>query len=671
MAWEYVDLPETGTYGYSSILDWSVGLTLDPITSTYVSGYDLTLGEGMLNAESDAKSNTTSYGLAVYWYSRNSKITGYDVYANGTRVAGLSTGMDKATMRFAINRETQDAKVVSMSIYRNTMYGNRSTSIYNYSVNDYASRKVLYDLIMGLLPVESTSSNGGGATHISRTTGLLKSLSSNLTSLLIASGAGGGGLLVNNTEYAGADAGGMEGNGTNSANQNSGNAFGQGGDGELASGGGSGLYGGYAGDKSVIPQYLQNYVDKIASFTATAYSGQTAVMLYYSYGSTHFVLSRKYSAALISGSFNSIRRTTSIEFMLLEIGRLNVTYNKVSGETTLSFTGFANPSPMPITYQGTGYNASSSIEYSSAEISLAGGPDIYSFNAERFTTTFSNIIECLTYCADHFRNVELYVNGEEWIGSDSTKSAYEVLPISGGAGSGYIGNSVLSNKKMVGYNVTTSSAVDTKTETTDIFSAIAQPNIPKKNDGWVRIAFLRTLSPDDYSYLQHINELYMKVNENWLKFTSVPANNGSVSPDSGGTFDDRTYICDDFTNFRYTSQGSLHGPAVLALNGIMTIRVTVHPYSTTVTYDDLHYIDINTVWSGADWQSLVINGLSLNYVEAGRLSSYYVGQTPPEQYQSYLQASFNTLTEAIEYIYQHYAVINLYVNNSLWVSVDN
>lgn len=61
---------------------------------------------------------------------------------------------------------------------------------------------------------------------------------------------------------------------------------------------------------------------------------------------------------------------------------------------------------------------------------------------------------------------------------------------SGGAGSGYIGNSLLSNKKMVGYNVPTSSAEATKTESVNVYSAIPETNKPKEGNGYARIRFL-------------------------------------------------------------------------------------------------------------------------------------------------------------------------------------
>lgn len=62
---------------------------------------------------------------------------------------------------------------------------------------------------------------------------------------------------------------------------------------------------------------------------------------------------------------------------------------------------------------------------------------------------------------------------------------------SGGAGSGYIRNSLLSNKKMVGYNVPTSSAENTKTESVNEASADPVSDKPKIGNGFARIKFLR------------------------------------------------------------------------------------------------------------------------------------------------------------------------------------
>lgn len=62
---------------------------------------------------------------------------------------------------------------------------------------------------------------------------------------------------------------------------------------------------------------------------------------------------------------------------------------------------------------------------------------------------------------------------------------------SGGAGSGYIGNALVSNKKMVGYNVPTSSAESTKTESVNEASESPVSGKPKIGNGHARIKLLR------------------------------------------------------------------------------------------------------------------------------------------------------------------------------------
>lgn len=88
---------------------------------------------------------------------------------------------------------------------------------------------------------------------------------------------------------------------------------------------------------------------------------------------------------------------------------------------------------------------------------------------------------------------------------------------SGGAGSGYIGNSLLSNKKMVGYNVPTSSAEGTKTESVNDVSASAVSGKPKSGNGFARIKFLRNpfYELDEYlSQLDYNNYIYISGGQN-------------------------------------------------------------------------------------------------------------------------------------------------------------
>lgn len=78
------------------------------------------------------------------------------------------------------------------------------------------------------------------------------------------------------------------------------------------------------------------------------------------------------------------------------------------------------------------------------------------------------------------------------------------MSISNGAGSGYIGNSLVSAKKMVGYNVPTSSAEGTKTISVNTYSADATANTPKSGNGHARITWLREIPPVFEGFLEDI-----------------------------------------------------------------------------------------------------------------------------------------------------------------------
>ena len=106
---------------------------------------------------------------------------------------------------------------------------------------------------------DESSGGGGGATHIATKTGLLSSLSSNISNILIVSGGGGGA----SWKYEAGSGGGMNGGISSKTNPNyptqtSGYAFGQGengygtGDSDGVAGAGGGFYGGYVNSVSAL-----------------------------------------------------------------------------------------------------------------------------------------------------------------------------------------------------------------------------------------------------------------------------------------------------------------------------------------------------------------------------------------------------------------------------------
>lgn len=87
------------------------------------------------------------------------------------------------------------------------------------------------------------------------------------------------------------------------------------------------------------------------------------------------------------------------------------------------------------------------------------------------------------------------------------------LESSGGAGSGYIGNSLVSNKKMVGYNVPTSSAESTKTESVNEASESPVSGKPKAGNGFAKIKLIEELPQELVIYNNgQVNSKYFDVN---------------------------------------------------------------------------------------------------------------------------------------------------------------
>lgn len=134
---------------------------------------------------------------------------------------------------------------------------------------------------------------------------------------------------------------------------------------------------------------------------------------------------------------------------------------------------------------------------------------------------------------------QYYIGSGSLMSGGGTNDLYNVLlessipPNGGGAGSGYIGNSLVSNKKMVGYNVPTSSAESTKTESVNEASADPVSGKPKSGNGFARIKFLREVdisnmtewTPDadfgwsvTYDDATKENHIYGQGNEYWEYF---------------------------------------------------------------------------------------------------------------------------------------------------------
>ena len=136
----------------------------------------------------------------------------------------------------------------------------------------------------------ATCGSGGGATHIAKVSGLLSTLSSKTSNILIVAG-GGGGYCHDTT---GGSGGGISGGGSNPGTQTSGNAFGVGAGVSsgccMRGGGGGGYYGGshsdnapgsggsgYIGNSLLTDKYMYCYNCTTSTTTATKTSTTTNV----------------------------------------------------------------------------------------------------------------------------------------------------------------------------------------------------------------------------------------------------------------------------------------------------------------------------------------------------------------------------------------------------------
>lgn len=96
----------------------------------------------------------------------------------------------------------------------------------------------------------------------------------------------------------------------------------------------------------------------------------------------------------------------------------------------------------------------------------------------------------------HFDNHCYSIGGNNNTGKAIYQSFMNMIESpSGGAGSGYIGNTLVSNKKMVGYNIPTSSAESTKTESVNEASESPVSGKPKIGNGYAKIKLISEYPP--------------------------------------------------------------------------------------------------------------------------------------------------------------------------------
>lgn len=345
----------------------------------------------------------------------------------------------------------------------------------------------IYNVLVGAEPLPAITSNGGGATHIAKVTGQLKDLSSNLSDILMVSGGGGGGYLVGENAYAGADAGGISGSGNNSGNQSSGYAFGQGESGTNESGGGSGLYGGTKNGASstiIMNSWCKttdynNHRQSSHRHNFTVNFNTDVVSELSSYLGSDYIL--EYLGDNPSGGMYS---------------QIPITYD---GDNNVFYSSVYNKHiALPIK-SGIGkivklafsYTNKSSGTYAWIQVGLLkiNGNTTTTLKYAQYSSTGNYELTLDTPSEADY----LWICNAEDLFEISNMTMYVQASImnEAGAGSGYIGNSLVNNKKMIGYNVPTSDAEGTKTESVNDVSANPVSGKPKSGNGFARIKFLR------------------------------------------------------------------------------------------------------------------------------------------------------------------------------------
>lgn len=232
---------------------------------------------------------------------------------------------------------------------------------------------------------------------------------------------------------------------------------------------------------------------------------------------------------------------------------------------------------------------------------------------------------------------------------------------SGGAGSGYIGNSLVSNKKMVGYNVPTSSSEGTKTESVNVFSGSGEANKPKAGNGMARIKFLReVIVPPEYqTYIDIING------------SGFFWKNYSDEYDIGGGYKQKVDLY-PYKNYSYcpvpASGTNINNVTILVDGGedalcyvgnIYNVNITSSQgtYSVSISFDALSNVAHNE-WNQYIWNSIYFYSSTDRF--DGRGVSYF--QSPV------VGSASGTLEQVLSWVAARFRNVNLYVDGVLWSS---
>ena len=396
---------EDGGSGLSSSNIYKYCLSSSSTTSSgctwrsYVSGSDFT----------DSAITDGTYYLLVYAVSDNAGNVSSGKANNGVYYSAISVQLYKRTTTFDYTGSEQIFTAPVDGYYKLETWGaqggTHSTSIggyggYSVGVVKLSQGQQLYINVGGTTDSSSggyngggtgvnntygTGRGGGGATHISTSTGLLSAKSSQKDTILIVSGGGGGGASWTNGNqyYSGGSGGGISGvtgnkhtsgTTTTGGTQTSGGSFGRGNNGTSgwAGGAGSGYYGGTSGS-STAGAGGSGY---IANGSLLTYDGVTKHMYCYNCTTSTADSTRTES----NGTSSCTSETATTNCAKSGNGYSKITLIEI--DSTLNLTPVINKKPTSIDVtinieNKTGSDLSSNNIYkyyvSTSETSLTGG----------------------------------------------------------------------------------------------------------------------------------------------------------------------------------------------------------------------------------------------------------------------------------------------------------
>lgn len=177
--------------------------------------------------------------------------------------------------------------------------------------------------------------------------------------------------------------------------------------------------------------------------------------------------------------------------------------------------------------------------------------------------------------------------------------------------------------------------------------------------------------PAEYSWFETVNSLFLGTT-NIIDYDKLIIKDGYGDINLFDYLNKYTIIGANFTNNNNHSTGGLGGGLGLRLYcipSIISINLTTNQDNSVVaTYSDYtagSFGYFNDMGNRINIYQLVIQGVN----NAGYLNNYW---SYSDQYWTniYAQTNFSDLDSAINYIFNHYSNINLYVDDILWVTSE-